>query len=92
MVVCFQSNQLSFCRCGPISPSLSNWAGVAPRAMDKVVELERAAENEGQLGSFGFSIMGGYGTKFPSCVCEVDSGGPADRTNKVGGCGQRNLL
>ena len=48
------------------------------------MELERAMEVDGQLGSFGFSIMGGYGTKFPSCVCEVDSGGPADRTNKVG--------
>ena len=48
------------------------------------MELERAMEVDGQLGSFGFSIMGGYDTKIPSCVCEVDSGGPTDRTNKVG--------
>jgi hypothetical protein len=52
--------------------------------MDKVVVLERAADVDGQPGSFGFSIMGGFGTKFPSCVCEVDIGGPADRTSKVG--------
>ena len=52
---------------------------------DKVVELERTRDADGQLGTFGFSILGGYGTKFPACVCEVDRGGPADQTNKVQG-------
>ena len=50
----------------------------------KVIELERAQSANEQPGSFGFSIMGGYGTKFPSCICEVDTGGPADQTKKVG--------
>ena len=51
---------------------------------DKIIQLERAQDGEGQLGSFGFSILGGHGTKFPACVCEVDSGGPADLSNEVG--------
>ena len=55
---------------------------------DKVVELERTRDPDGQQGSFGFSILGGYGTKFPACVCEVDQGGPADLTNRVRGEGR----
>ncbi|XP_064389105.1 PH and SEC7 domain-containing protein 1-like isoform X2 [Halichondria panicea] len=47
------------------------------------VQLERPRDANGQLGSFGLSILGGYGTKFPAVVCEVDPGGPADRTNLV---------
>ncbi len=50
----------------------------------KTVQLERTSpDSEGQLGSFGFSILGGHGTKFPACVCEVDQGGPADQTKEV---------
>ena len=49
----------------------------------KRVELERTTDQDGQLGSFGFSILGGFGTKLPACVCEVDPGGPADITNQV---------
>lgn len=49
----------------------------------KRVELERTTDPDGQPGSFGFSILGGYGTKLPACVCEVDPGGPADQTNQV---------
>ncbi len=49
------------------------------------VQLERPRDANGQLGSFGLSILGGYGTKFPAVVCEVDPGGPADRTNLVSG-------
>lgn len=48
------------------------------------IHLERACDNEGQLGSFGLSILGGYGTKFPAVVCELDPGGQADRSEKVG--------
>ena len=47
--------------------------------------LERAIGTDGQLGSFGFSILGGAGTKFPAVVCEVDPQGPADLTEKVKG-------
>ncbi len=49
------------------------------------VQLERPRDANGQMGSFGLSILGGYGTKFPAVVCEVDPGGPADRTSLVSG-------
>lgn len=52
---------------------------------DKVVELERTQDADGHQGTFGFSILGGFGTKFPACVCEVDQGGPADLSNRVSG-------
>ncbi len=45
---------------------------------EKVVVLERAAQ-----GSFGFSILGGAGMKYPACVCEVDDGGPANLSSMV---------
>ena len=45
---------------------------------DKNVVLERAVQ-----GSFGFSILGGAGMKYPACVCEVDVGGPADLSQLV---------
>ena len=51
--------------------------------LEKIVQLERAINASGQQGSFGFSILGGGGTKFPAVVCEVDQGGPADLTGKV---------
>ncbi len=47
------------------------------------VHLERARDANGQLGSFGLSILGGFGTKFPAVVCEVEQGGPADKTGLV---------
>ena len=47
------------------------------------MRLERAIGADGQQGSFGFSILGGAGTKFPAVVCEVDRQGPADLTEKV---------
>ena len=51
---------------------------------DRVIELEREVDPlSGVQGSFGFSILGGYGTKFPACVCEVDEGGPADLSKLV---------
>lgn len=53
--------------------------------VEKVVMLERAIGADGQQGSFGFSILGGAGTKFPAVVCEVDPQGPADLTEKVKG-------
>ena len=52
----------------------------------KVVELERKTEPEGQLGSFGFSVLGGAGTKFPAVVCDVDSDGSARESGKVSMC------
>ena len=50
------------------------------------VHLERSRDASGHLGSFGLSILGGYGTKFPAVVCEVDPGGPADGTGLVCVC------
>lgn len=50
---------------------------------DYEVHLERSRDAEGHLGSFGLSILGGFGTKFPAVVCEVDPGGPADGTGLV---------
>ena len=50
---------------------------------EKIVQLERKREPEGQLGSFGFSVLGGAGTKFPAVVCEVDSEGPAFKSGEV---------
>ena len=47
------------------------------------MQLERALAPEGHVGSFGFSILGGVGTKFPAVVCEVDPAGPADDSGKV---------
>ncbi len=47
------------------------------------VQLERARDANGHLGSFGLSILGGHGTKFPAVVCEVEPGGPADKTGLV---------
>ena len=47
---------------------------------EKEVFLERAGQ-----GSFGFSILGGAGMKYPACVCEVDDSGPADLSKMVRG-------
>jgi len=47
---------------------------------EKEVFIERAAQ-----GSFGFSILGGAGMKYPACVCELDSGGPAELSEMVRG-------
>ena len=52
----------------------------------KRVELERQTTPNNPNGTFGFSVLGGAGTKFPAVVCEVDVGGPADR------CGKASLL
>ena len=49
------------------------------------MELERQTTATNPNGTFGFSILGGAGTKFPAVVCEVDTGGPADRCGKVWG-------
>ena len=49
----------------------------------KVVELERQTTASNPNGTFGFSVLGGAGTKFPPVVCEIDAGGPADRCGKV---------
>ena len=50
---------------------------------EKVAELERQTTASNPNGTFGFSVLGGAGTKFPAVVCEVDRGGPADRSGKV---------
>ena len=49
----------------------------------KTVVLERAQDKEGRLGSFGFSVLGGHGTKYPAVVCDIESGGPAHLSRKV---------
>ena len=49
----------------------------------KTVTLERAEDKEGRVGSFGFSVLGGHGTKYPAVVCEVESGGPAHQSKMV---------
>lgn len=49
----------------------------------KLVELERQTTASNPNGTFGFSVLGGAGTKFPAVVCEIDTGGPADRCGKV---------
>ena len=49
----------------------------------KRVVLERQTTTNNPNGTFGFSVLGGAGTKFPAVVCEVDTGGPADRCQKV---------
>ena len=53
---------------------------------EKVAELERQTTASNPNGTFGFSVLGGAGTKFPAVVCEVDRGGPADRSGKVYTC------
>ena len=53
---------------------------------DKAVSLERT-----HTGSFGFSILGGKGMRFPAVICEVDPEGPADHSGKVGGANGRGL-
>ena len=53
------------------------------RMSDYEVSLERSCDAEGRLGSFGLSILGGFSTKFPAVVCEIDPGGPADGTGLV---------
>ena len=47
------------------------------------MELQRQTTVSNPNGTFGFSVLGGAGTKFPAVVCEVDTGGPADRCGKV---------
>ena len=49
----------------------------------KVVELERQTTPSNPNGTFGFSVLGGAGTKFPAVVCEIDAGGPADRCGEA---------
>ncbi len=51
--------------------------------MEKIVQLDRARTSEDQARSFGFSFLGGAGTRFPAVVCDVDLGGPADVSGKV---------
>lgn len=52
----------------------------------KRVELDRRTSASNPSGTFGFSILGGAGTKFPALVCEIDAGGPADQCGKVNIC------
>jgi hypothetical protein len=54
----------------------------------KEVCLQRTVDVNGHHGSFGFSVLGGAGTKFPAVVCEVDSGGPAALSGKVSSAGR----
>ena len=49
----------------------------------KSVELERQTTASNPNGTFGFSVLGGSGTKFPAVVCEIDAGGPADLCGKA---------
>jgi C-terminal processing protease CtpA/Prc len=49
----------------------------------KRVNLERQTTASNPNGTFGFSVLGGAGTKFPAVVCEVDASGPADRSSKI---------
>ena len=49
----------------------------------KELTLERKREPGGQLGSFGFSVLGGAGTKFPAVVCDLDQDGPAFQSEQV---------
>ena len=49
----------------------------------KEVMLNRAVRESGQLGSFGFSIMGGAKSKIPCVVCNVEVGGPAAESGQV---------
>lgn len=51
--------------------------------MEKTVVLERVVNLSGQLGSFGFSIMGGATAKLPAVVCNVEVGGPAAQSEQV---------
>ena len=53
---------------------------------EKEVVLERAATTSGK-GSFGFSILGGAGSRLPAVVCEMDADGPAAFSGQVSGCG-----
>ena len=48
---------------------------------EKTVTLNRDVDSDGRLKSFGFSVLGGNGMKYPAVVCEVDPGGPADAAN-----------
>lgn len=47
------------------------------------MELERQATPSNPNGTFGFSVLGGAGTKFPAVVCEIDASGPADQCGKA---------
>ena len=52
----------------------------------KSVKLERQTTASNPNGTFGFSVLGGSGTKFPAVVCEIDGGGPADLCGKARVC------
>ena len=48
----------------------------------KEVVLCRTVTASGS-GSFGFTILGGHGSKFPAVVCEIDKDGPAAHSKQV---------
>ena len=58
-------------------------SGTGSDMAQKEVSLQRTVDISGHLGGFGFSVLGGAGTKFPAVVCEVDKGGPAALSGKV---------
>ena len=49
----------------------------------KIAELQRQVTVASPHGTFGFSVLGGAGTKFPAVVCDVDLHGPAAKSGKV---------
>ena len=78
--------------CAPYTLSLTNGlpeiqkcvTAVGNMAMEvKSVELDRQTTASNPNGTFGFSVLGGSGTKFPAVVCEIDAGGPADLCGKA---------
>lgn len=67
----------------PISYYKQLLIDIITMANTKEVVLNRAVSETGQLGSFGFSIMGGAKAKIPCVVCNIEPRGPADASNKV---------
>ena len=56
---------------------------MATGPIEKTVVLPRTINQDGTLGSFGFSIMGGGKAKIPAAVCSMESDGPANTSGKV---------
>ena len=56
---------------------------MATGPVEKKVVLPRTVNQDGTLGSFGFSIMGGGKAKIPAAVCSMESDGPADTSGEV---------
>ena len=63
--------------------SLSLYLRMAKDRASKEIVLQRAVNEDGSAGSFGFSIMGGAESRIPAVVCNMEPGGPAEVSGQV---------